>query len=257
MTGRLAGTPVDGVLFDYGHTLVTCERPEPALVDAYGVIAHRLSEDLPGRPAIGSDLVRRVHRRVEARVDGHALSARLDEIDTVALTAEAYVQAGVSLTPSMVDEALAIEQEAWWTAMVVGPGVVTVLGALRAAGIRTGLCSNASYRPESLHGQLAHLGLDDLLDSVTFSSEVGWRKPSPRIFEAAVAALGCPVDTTVMLGDRVRQDVLGARAMGMRAIRLREHVDDVDDEQLATATLDRLSDLPDALGLAPARSPDG
>jgi FMN phosphatase YigB (HAD superfamily) len=70
-------------------------------------------------------------------------------------------------------------------------------------------------------GQLRHVGLADHLDSVTFSGQIGWCKPSQRIFQAATAALGAPPEATVMVGDSVSDDVEGARAAGMRAVLLR------------------------------------
>jgi putative hydrolase of the HAD superfamily len=97
--------------------------------------------------------------------------------------------------------------------------------------------------------QLRHVGLLPLLDAAVFSSEVGWRKPSPQIFRAALAALGARPQTTVHVGDRLREDVDGAHAVGMRAVRLREHHDDPDPDRRADAVLDRLADLPRLLGL--------
>jgi putative hydrolase of the HAD superfamily len=78
---------------------------------------------------------------------------------------------------------------------------------------------------------------------------VGWRKPSPHIFQAALAALQADPETTVHVGDRLREDVDGAHAAGMRAIRLREHHDDPDPDQRADAVLDRLAGLPALLGI--------
>src|SRR5438309_9878562 len=68
--------------------------------------------------------------------------------------------------------------------------------------------------------QLDHFGIAAHLDSVTFSAEIGWRKPSPRIFEAALGALGERADTTVMIGDSVDDDIAGARAAGLLAVRV-------------------------------------
>ena len=97
--------------------------------------------------------------------------------------------------------------------------------------------------------QLAHVGLLPMVDAAVFSGEVGWRKPSPQIFAAALQALGAHPATTVHVGDRIREDVDGAHAAGMRAIRLREHYDDPDPDSRADAVLDRLADLPALLGI--------
>ena len=60
--------------------------------------------------------------------------------------------------------------------------------------------------------------VDDLFDVVLDSSEIGIRKPDPRIFEQALLALGeCPPDRAVFLDDYVG-NVDAARALGLHAI---------------------------------------
>ena len=69
-----------------------------------------------------------------------------------------------------------------------------------------------------MHDQLRHLGLDAVIDSAVFSGEVGWRKPSPRLFAAALQALGVRAEHTVFVGDRMREDIIGASRAGMRTV---------------------------------------
>ena len=47
---------------------------------------------------------------------------------------------------------------------------------------------------------------------------VGISKPDPRIFMAAVDALGIEPDRAVMVGDSLARDMVGARAAGMAHI---------------------------------------
>ena len=47
------------------------------------------------------------------------------------------------------------------------------------------------------------------------SAQVGFLKPDPRIFLAAVEALGIKPSRTVMVGDSLARDMAGARAAGM------------------------------------------
>jgi HAD superfamily hydrolase (TIGR01549 family) len=241
----LGGEPVEAVLLDYGLTLMTYTRPVAALHLAYSRIAVLLGDAHWTADA----LLSAVHDRVDARVAEHEASGSLEEIDIAAAHRDAYRDLGVSLDAERLDAVMQLEQEAWWEGIHVAPDAPSTLGALRAAGLRLGICSNAPYRPASMREQLRHVGLLPLVDAAVFSGEVGWRKPSPRIFSAALAALGAEPQATVHVGDRVREDVDGAHAVGMRAIRLREHHDDVDPEGRADAVLDRLSDLPRLLGV--------
>lgn len=230
------------LLFDYGLTLVTFTRPGDALLRAHEEVARRLREAGTGPVPPAATLLVEVHDRVEKAVSRHQRSGRLREIDAVAEERRAYAALGLRLSDDLLDEASRLVQEAWWEEVAVPPATVATLEELRRRGLRLGLCSNAPYRARSLHAQLARLGLAGLFDSVTFSSEVGWRKPAPQIFAAALGALGAAAPSTAMVGDRRREDVGGARAAGMITIRVREHSDDPGPDD-ADAVVDRLPDL--------------
>jgi putative hydrolase of the HAD superfamily len=219
LTATLDGAEVRGVLFDYGETLVTFRRPDRALQAAYERIEAQLRRE-GWSPPVAQVLVHDVHDRVEAAFEAHRRSGSVEEIDLVAEARDAYADLGIRLDHAALDEVLRLEQEAWWEGVRVDPEAVPTLDALRSRGLRVGLCSNAPYRVRSMHDQLRHLGLRDHLDAVTFSGEIGWRKPSPRIFEAAVDALQTNLATTIVVGDNMRDDVCGPRALGMRAIML-------------------------------------
>jgi HAD superfamily hydrolase (TIGR01662 family) len=92
------------------------------------------------------------------------------------------------------------------------------LRALRARGLRLGLLSNTHRSLETFQD---HFDLDDLISVAVSSSEHGYNKPHPSIFRTALRLLAVAPEETVMVGDSFRHDVLGARAVGMRAILLR------------------------------------
>jgi HAD superfamily hydrolase (TIGR01509 family) len=239
---RFRGGPVRALLLDYGLTLVTFARPSAALLKAHEEVVRLLQAAGVGPIPTAETLVVEVHDRVDEAVARHEAAGHLREIDAVAEERRAYAALGLHLPEPLLDEVSAIAQRAWWEGVVVPDGTVTTLEELRGRGLRLGLCSNAPYRAPSLHAQLAHLGLAGLFDSVTFSSEVGWRKPAPQIFAAALRALNAEACRTAMVGDRRHEDVGGARAAGMATIRTREHSEDGGPDD-ADAVIDRISDL--------------
>lgn len=99
----------------------------------------------------------------------------------------------------------------------VYPEVPEALAALRERGLALGLISNWDERLPRL---VAELGLAEQLEVVVYSQEVGVEKPHRRIFEAALERLRLPPARALHVGDRPRQDVEGARAVGMRAAHL-------------------------------------
>jgi len=94
-------------------------------------------------------------------------------------------------------------------------GTVETLRTLKGRRVKIALVSNFDGR---LHRVVAELGLRPFFDAVIVSSEAGWAKPSPRIYAAALAALGVAPDEALMVGDRPREDVAGATASGLRAL---------------------------------------
>jgi putative hydrolase of the HAD superfamily len=91
------------------------------------------------------------------------------------------------------------------------------LQRLRAAGLRLGVVSNSDGRVEQA---LEAAGLRNYFDVVIDSALVGLEKPDPRIFHAALDALGVAPGEALYVGDLYEVDVIGARAAGMEAVLL-------------------------------------
>jgi putative hydrolase of the HAD superfamily len=89
------------------------------------------------------------------------------------------------------------------------------LEAARAAGGRIVVVSNWDV---SLDEALDRLGLTPMLDGVVTSAAVGASKPSPEIFERALAVAGVAADAATHVGDSVAEDISGARGAGIEAV---------------------------------------
>jgi HAD superfamily hydrolase (TIGR01493 family) len=99
-----------------------------------------------------------------------------------------------------------------------------VLAGLRR-DFRLGICSNFSHAPTA-RAILAEAGLAPSLDFVAISEEVGFRKPRPEIFRACLERLGVAPEETLHVGDRLAEDVVGARALGLRTCWITRRVPD-------------------------------
>lgn len=93
------------------------------------------------------------------------------------------------------------------------------LQKLRDAGLRLGVVSNSDGRVDQA---LQAAGLRKYFDVVIDSALVGVEKPDPRIFHAALEALGVAPEEALYVGDLYEVDVVGARAAGMDAVLLGE-----------------------------------
>ena len=115
--------------------------------------------------------------------------------------------------------------------------VPDVLRAIAARGIRIGLISN-SHRP--LTSFQSHFELDDLVSVAVSSSDHGYLKPHPSIFNAALQLMGVEAGESVMVGDSLGQDIAGALGVGMRAVLVRRGPAD----QPFTGDSDQFHDVP-------------
>ena len=68
------------------------------------------------------------------------------------------------------------------------------------------------------NADLAAIGIGHYFDFVVTPAEAGAAKPSPEIFQAALAAAGTEAGRAVHVGDDPARDVLGAAAVGMRTV---------------------------------------
>jgi len=81
------------------------------------------------------------------------------------------------------------------------------------------------------------------------SHTVGWQKPHAAIFRRALELAGSAPEGAVMIGDRLRQDVWGAKRLGLGAV-WRRPLAGAPQEQvdvLPDATIDDLTELPAVL----------
>jgi epoxide hydrolase-like predicted phosphatase len=107
-----------------------------------------------------------------------------------------------------------------FTAMGRGGGgmrgeVVDVARELRASGLGSALVTNNALEFRDFWRR--SIPLDELFDHVIDSSEVGLRKPDPRIFELALERLGVDASSAVFLDDYAG-NVDAARRVGIRGV---------------------------------------
>jgi HAD superfamily hydrolase (TIGR01509 family) len=240
--------PIDTVLFDYGHTLIYFdERPHSALITAYEKVNRLLADTLEQEVPAAHVLIEKVSKAVDEEIQRDYAAQRAEEVEIGTIYDTALRGLGLTVEPALIDRVMELEQEGWLNSVHVGPDVVPTLEALRAKGLRLGVVSNAAYLPRLMTQQMTVLGLAPYFGALTFSSEVGVRKPHPAIFADALRKLGAQPSRTLFIGDRVREDVQGPKALGMRAVLTREWRQE-DDPGVADFVIQRLGELPAIVG---------
>ena len=90
-----------------------------------------------------------------------------------------------------------------------------MLQRLKDDGLKLGVISNFDYR---LYRILDGFDLTRFFDSITISSEAGFAKPRPEVFDAALARAGVTVREAMHVGDSEHLDFAPAAALGFAAV---------------------------------------
>ena len=93
--------------------------------------------------------------------------------------------------------------------------VVPALETLREAGVKTAVISNAD---DDVTIVCVHFAFAPLMDLIVTSALVGYEKPDPRTYHAALEPLKVAPARAVHVGDQPRSDIVGARDVGMGAV---------------------------------------
>ena len=252
-----AGRPVRAVLFDFGHTLADFRRTQEALRAAYEQIRARIEAVAYMEVHELLDLIDRVAGGVDRMVAESYEQRRMEELDHAQLFRETLATIGFDLPDDVIAHVVELDHSAYSNSLAVEPDVLSVLRGLHEAGYAMGLVSNVSLLPTLMRQDLDRLGLAPYLAASVFSSEVGVRKPDPRIFHTALERLDVSPEHTVFVGDRLLDDVTGAQAVGMRAVLTRQFRQEEDPDIHPDAAIDHLRDLPSLLQRwgAPPRRP--
>jgi putative hydrolase of the HAD superfamily len=130
-------------------------------------------------------------------------------------------------------------------------GAADALAALSARGVKLGIICDVGFTASPvLLGHLERHGVLKYFDHWSFSDEVGVYKPHPEIFRHALDGLGGPDPARCAhVGDRRRTDVAGARAAGMRAVRITAAFEDPDQHLPDDIVVSSYEELLPALGL--------
>lgn len=235
----MGAVAVEAVLFDWGGTL--SEFVPLEMIDVWALAAHHLAPTPAHREEVTARLVA-VEQRFWERTAGSCVSATLAD-----LIAEASEELGLDVAEAVLEEAALGHLDSWTPHIRHWDDAVETLRTLANRGLRIALLSNTHW-PRAFHEHfLERDGLAPYIDSRLYSSEMTHMKPHPSVFEAALAAVGVEDPAgAVFVGDRLYDDVWGAKQMGMRGVHMaNDHAPGWD--VVPDAVIDRLAELPAVL----------
>ena len=130
------------------------------------------------------------------------------------------------------------------------PGVINgaheLMDYLKRKGYRMHMCSNGFH--EVQYKKLDACSLHDYFNTIILSEDAGVNKPSKAYFDYALKVSGANRETTLMIGDNLQSDILGALNAGLDAMLFnRWQVPSEELPQDLTFVVDNLCDIMEIL----------
>lgn len=91
----------------------------------------------------------------------------------------------------------------------------STLEILCRKGYKLGIIANQN---PGLEKRLDSWGLRQYFEVIAASAEIGYAKPDREIFVRAFKLAGCTAQESVMIGDRLDNDIIPAKAVGMKTV---------------------------------------
>ena len=123
------------------------------------------------------------------------------------------------------------------------PETVSILDAL-SKRYKIGIIANQLPGTQE---RLNKMGIGEYICLVVSSAETGIAKPNPAIFRLALKRANCAGENSDMIGDRLDNDIIPAKQLGMHTIWLRQGLGGMADiknaENIADHTVESIEDI--------------
>ncbi len=208
---------IEGILFDLGETVLDFgDVDTTAVFKISAQQAYAYLKDL-GKPL---PPFKRFHRRQLWSIRWHYLLGRLTgrEFSALDLLQRLGRRMGYSLTDKEALDVCWLWYEPLSRPATAEDGLHDMLSQFREMGLTLGVVSNTFIPGAVLDRHLEEEGLLEYFEPRIYSSEVGYRKPRPEIFDFAIKQTGLDPARMLFVGDTIRADIRGANRAGMVSV---------------------------------------
>lgn len=121
------------------------------------------------------------------------------------------------------------------------PGTFELLDYLEKSRIKIGVLTNGAFMGQAK--KLSILGLDDKIDCFVASDMCLCDKPDPKAFLYILEKMNILPHEAIMVGDRMDNDVLGAKKLGMKGVLVKSRFAHQEEICQADLEVEDLSDI--------------
>jgi HAD superfamily hydrolase (TIGR01662 family) len=206
---------VTTIFFDLGYTLINFEGDVPSVLrKSYHSLAQALINS--GYSLDANEFIRQYEKIINAYYvvrDIDLIEQPVGDFVNKTLMVLGQPPASSRVINKAVAAMFKVTEACW----KVEPDAHKTLTNLRKNGYRLGLISNASDLPD-LNRLVKNAGLRKYFRAIVVSAVEKIRKPDPRIYEKALDLMGSSPSTSIMVGDTLTADILGAQKSGLRSV---------------------------------------
>lgn len=237
------------VLFDLGSTLIYFDGDWPEVAQEGNLaLLHSLHQS--GLNLDGGGFL----EQFKIRLDAYFTQRETEFIEQTTayilrnlLTEGGYPDIPETVLLSALEAFYAASQAHWQ----LEADALPTLQALRTAGYRLGMISNASDDAD-VQRLVDNTDLRPFFDIILTSAALGTRKPQAPLFQAALAHWGVQPAQAAMVGDMLSADILGAQNAGLFAIWITRRADTPANQAyldtiIPDAVIQTLDELPELL----------
>lgn len=117
-------------------------------------------------------------------------------------------------------------EDAYWGALIEAMqpnhALIDRIRAARAEGCK--ICAVTNMQARIQVAKLIKLGLEQTIDYLVTSEEVGCEKPSTLMFTTALEKLGLDASQAIMIGDSQTDDIEAAQRIGLKTCRITNYL---------------------------------
>ena len=207
---------VQGVIFDFDHTLATLTQPLRELMEAgaQAAAAYMRSTGMELPPDFAANIV-------EARRFAEEKSAEEKEEhladDALSFLLQFFGYPASRMDPDVLRRAVEIFYAPEMTAWRLRPGALALLETLHSQGYRLALLAN--YNCDRVFQRTVdYLGIRRFFDVCLCSASVEYRKPDLRFFQIVLERWDALPYEVVVVGDSLLHDIGGGIELGSQTI---------------------------------------